>query len=36
MPVAANLGGRKHVDLGGEIGADHSEDFGRYPNGDVE
>ena len=34
--MAANLGCRKDIHLGGEIGADHNEDFWGYPGGDVE
>jgi hypothetical protein len=35
-PVVKNLGGRNHVLPDGEMGADHGEDFGRYPSGNVE
>ena len=34
--MVANLGCRIYVFLGVEMGADHGEDFWRYPNGDVE
>ena len=33
--MVANLGCRKDILLGGEIGAGHSEDFWGYPDGDV-
>ena len=31
--MATNLGGRKRVPLGGEMGVDLAEDLGQYPNG---
>jgi len=34
--VVANLGRRKYVLFGGKVGADNTEDFWWYPNGDVE
>jgi len=34
--MVANLGRRKHVLLGGKMGAGHTEDFWWYPNSDVE
>ena len=34
--MVANLGCRIYGFLGVEMGADHGEDFWRYPNGDME
>ena len=34
--MVADLGYRKYVFLGSEMGADRDENFWRYPNGDVE
>ena len=34
--MVADLGCRKYVFFGGEVGADLGENFWRYPNGDVE